>query len=48
MLLCILGINLVNNNYPEEPCPGKAEKSLQPTLPTQLSFTYFLIWVYYF
>jgi hypothetical protein len=26
MLLCILGINLVNNNYPEEPVQGKQKK----------------------
>lgn len=26
MLLCILGINLVNNNYPEEPVEGRQKK----------------------
>jgi hypothetical protein len=26
MLLCILGINLVNNNYPEEPIEGRQKK----------------------
>ena len=26
MLLCILGINLVNNNYPEEPVAGRQKK----------------------
>jgi len=26
MLLCILGINIVNNNYPEEPVQGKQKK----------------------
>jgi hypothetical protein len=26
MLLCILGINLVNNNYPEEPVQGRQKK----------------------
>ena len=27
MLLCILGINLVNNNYPEEPVTGRQKKT---------------------
>ena len=27
MLLCILGINLVNNNYPEEPVAGRQKKT---------------------
>lgn len=27
MLLCILGINLVNNNYPEEPVEGRQKKT---------------------
>ena len=47
MLLCILGINLVNNNYPEEPVDGPAKENIQQAVPAQFCTTYFFVWIYY-
>ena len=47
MLLCILGINLVNNNYPEEPVEGRQKKVFNRVFLVNFVLLTFFVWIYY-